>query len=214
MALRRALGRSYDAEIAHLAEPPGRFTTLKTQHALSLPPGCADWGQLLREATPHEKIRERTTSVWEAGELGTAPYVGVMIRSGSKAHPKTVQASPTDWYLDFCARVRKETHIDRFFLSTDSPEAEEVFSRTFPGTVTVAPKGRYNSVEGVRDAITDLYLLASSAMIVGPYWSSFVTMAEKLAPQVPSYNSMSDDGKINLQSSIDVARDPLSPWAR
>jgi hypothetical protein len=46
-----------------------------------------------------------------------------------------------------------------------------------PNVTTVGDKGGYNSLPGLRAAVADLYLLASSAYIVGPYLSSFVELA-------------------------------------
>ncbi|WP_166391132.1 hypothetical protein [Nocardioides ochotonae] len=181
---------------------------IRTKHALELPAEYADWGGVLREARPVASIEHRVVANWESGLQG-APYIGVMIRANGLSHPKTLESSPVSWYLDSAEIARRELDCDKFFLSTDSAEAANQFVAHFPNTVTVWDKGRYNSKDGVADAIADLYLLAASTVILGPYWSSFVTMAEKLAPQVPSFDSSKS---IHFTGVPTVATDPLRPW--
>jgi hypothetical protein len=71
-------------------------------------------------------------------------------------------------------REEPQTH---FFLSCDDAVAERLICRAVPNVTTQTGTGAFNSTEGVRDSVADLYLLAASTHLVGPYLSSFVELA-------------------------------------
>lgn len=210
---RRLLGRTYDENVRHLGSAERRFTTIRTQHALALPEHCEEWGAQLRAATPHPRIADNVRDIWARERLMESPYVGVMIRS-TAAHTKTLESSPLAWYVEVCQQLQRVSGIERFFLSTDTSEMADAFISHFPNTALIEQKGPYNSTTGVQDAICDLYLLASSSLILGPYWSSFVTMAERLAPDVRSINSRTVAQGLDQLDLVSAAQDPLSPWTR
>ena len=76
------------------------------------------------------------------------------------------------WASSFATDPR--TH---FFLSCDDAATERQIRETIPNVTSLAAKGGFNTVDGVRAAVADLYLLAGSTHLLGPYWSSFVELA-------------------------------------
>jgi hypothetical protein len=210
---RRLGGERHTERLEALDTTTSRPLYIRTKHALRLPAGFDDWGTALRRAAVVEEVARRVETTW-AG-LQAEPYVGVMVRAHALAHDKTKDASPIGWYVDRLRRIREEHPSIPFFVSTDDPSAVSLLADEFDDVRAQDDKGRYNSVEGVQAAVADLYLLASSAHIVGPYWSSFVTMAEKLAPGVGSENSRGLTGpSMPGPGALTRAADPLRPWER
>lgn len=102
--------------------------------------------------------------------------IGVHIR---KADRDTVAwNSPLE---QFEARMAREAEIDRsaaFFLATDSAESEARVKAKFGPRVLVREKSRSReTVEGMRDAVIDLYLLSRTRKILGSPGSTFSTTA-------------------------------------
>ena len=82
----------------------------------------------------------------------------------------------------FIAEMRKELAAypqTRFFLATDDQAEEELLRREFPGKI-LSNRNRTidrNSVEGMHDALLDLYCLAATDKLIGSYWGSFTDIA-------------------------------------
>ena len=82
----------------------------------------------------------------------------------------------------FIALMKKE--LDQypetcFFLATDDNKEEALLRKTFPGRI-ISNELRVqerNSVEGMQDALVDLWCLAASSKIIGSFWSSFTDTA-------------------------------------
>ncbi|MCI8375824.1 MAG: hypothetical protein HFI29_10375 [Lachnospiraceae bacterium] len=82
----------------------------------------------------------------------------------------------------FVALMKREllTHPETcFFLATDDSREEALLRKTFPGRIIsnelrVADR---NSIEGMHDALIDLYCLAATEKLIGSYWSSFTDIA-------------------------------------
>jgi hypothetical protein len=100
-----------------------------------------------------------------------------------------------------------------FFISCDVPEVAAQIVSAVPGAVTQTDKGEYNSVAGVQASVADLYLLAGSAYLVGPYYSSFIELASYLAAgQLTVENPVEMHGDGVLQTAS--GPDPLRPATR
>lgn len=103
--------------------------------------------------------------------------VGVHIRRTDNA--VSMGKSTTEQFL---AEMKKElsSHPQtRFFLATDDSREEELLRAEFPGKI-ISNQSRTidrNSVEGMHDALLDLYCLAASDKLIGSYWSSFTDIA-------------------------------------
>lgn len=104
-------------------------------------------------------------------------YVGVQVRAARTMHETTAAASPVGWFVSRMQQIVHDDPSTHFFLSCDDPTTEQLIRDAFPHVTTLADKGRYNSLEGLRAAVADLYLLASAAHLLGPYLSSFVELA-------------------------------------
>ncbi len=81
-----------------------------------------------------------------------------------------------------------------FFLSCDDGATQRHLLKTVPNVFVQDKHSRYNSADGVVDAVVDLYLCGLANHIIAPHWSSFPDMAEALSPlkkkaETPVYQS-------------------------
>lgn len=66
-----------------------------------------------------------------------------------------------------------------FFVATDDGKEEALLRKTFPGRI-ISNETRTlsrDSLEGMQDALLDLYCLAAAKKLIGSYWSSFTDIA-------------------------------------
>ncbi len=84
----------------------------------------------------------------------------------------------------FIQQMQHEIDLDpyvRFYLATDSMDVKENFLRQFGGRIITAPgMVSRTSIEGIQDALVELYALSRTQKILGSYWSSYSTTAAQL----------------------------------
>lgn len=103
--------------------------------------------------------------------------VGVHIRRTD--NQPAIGKSSTDAFL---ASMKQELDADPdtlFYLATDDKSEEEALRKAFPGRI-LSNQNRClarDSVEGMHDALLDLYCLAGTRKIIGSYFSSFTDIA-------------------------------------
>ncbi|GAA2726824.1 hypothetical protein [Cellulomonas aerilata] len=187
---------------------------IRTGSPLRLPPEARPWQDELRALTPVPEVAGAVTRFYDENLRGE-PYIGVMIRAHAVSHARTREASPVEWYLRRMAEIVERDPGTRFFLSCDVPEVQRRVMDAFPTCVAQQGKGGYNSVAGVRSALVDLYLLACSGYILGPYFSSFVHLAEHLAGDRLTFETsvVESPGTIDA-AAAGLAADPLRPFER
>ena len=116
-------------------------------------------------------------------ELGTHS-IGVHIRRTDNI--PAIDKSSTD---NFILSMKKELEADpeaMFYLATDDLSEEDKLRREFPGKIisNLERDLSRNSIAGIRDAMVDLYCLASTRKIIGSYFSSFTDIAADMH-QIP-----------------------------
>ncbi|GAB4066369.1 hypothetical protein KHC28_25475 [Ancylobacter sonchi] len=186
---------------------------IKTIHEMRHPVLRESGRMELRRLDPVAEVRRRVLETWDKG-LGAAPYVAVMIRAHAASHATTLRTSPLEWYVERMQELADRFSGLRFFLSTDSPEAQEAMLRRFGRVVVQDDKGGYNSKTGLQAAVADLYLLAAGSFVLQPYWSSFPAMSRALAD--PRVRFVDANSAAAEPPSIDLPlpADPLRPYAR
>lgn len=157
-----------------------RIVQIRTGGELALPPGAGSWQSKLRELTPVPEIADLIKRFFR-DHLAGEPYVGVQIRVHRVSHHQTRATSPLAWFVDQMRAILDERPGTRFYVSCDVNEVKKQILRDFPTARAIVDSSPYNSRPAVRAAVADLYLLASSAHILGPHYSSFVELAEHLA---------------------------------
>lgn len=187
---------------------------IRTGSPLQLPAAAKSWQEEFRALRPVEEIASTVRRLFDEDLSGT-PYVGVMIRAHSVSHAKTRATSPVEWFLRRMREIREQVPGIRFFLSCDVAEVQQQVMSEIPGCVGQSDKGGYNSVAGVRAAVCDLYLLASSGYLLGPHWSSFVHLAEYLSGDALSLETAVTAGGQHVDySALSSVSDPLRPFVR
>lgn len=207
----------YQNEDASGSPGPGAGPIIRQIHTggeIVLPPGARSWKDDFRALHPVPEIAAMISGL-HARELAGHPYVGVQIRAHHVAHQVTKESSPVDWYAKRMLNIATAHPGVRFYVSCDVPEVFDDVVSTVPNCVGIADKGPYNSTVAVRAAIADLYLLAGSGYLLGPYGSSFVHLAEYLADQRHVLETARDalSGPVDITSAGIVA-DPLRPAER
>ena len=187
---------------------------IRTGSPLQLPPGARSWQDEFRSLEPAAEIGATVRRLFD-DQLSSAPYVGVMIRAHSVSHAKTRAASPVEWFLGRMREIREQQPDIRFFLSCDVAKVQQQVMSEIPGCVGQTDKGGYNSVAGVRAAVSDLYLLASSGYLLGPHWSSFIHLAEYLSGDALTLETAVSPSRQDVDySSLSRVSDPLRPFLR
>ncbi|MDV6309973.1 O-fucosyltransferase family protein [Gordonia amicalis] len=153
-----------------------RHLIYRSQQPVSGLPEEFDWREAFARMKLVPEIHDSAASYY-LSHLADGPFVGVSVRANKFAHQKTLEASPVEWYI---ARMRELVAINpdlSFFLSCDDPSAQKYISDSVPRVFSLEKTGRYNSVEGVKEAVIDLYILSLASHILGPHWSSFVELS-------------------------------------
>lgn len=187
---------------------------IRTGSELQAVPGAQAWTQMFRELQPVAEIASSVSAFFDT-HLRDEPFVGVMVRAHARSHHITKDASPVEWFVRKMRALRDRDPDTRFFISCDVPEAQDYIMEQVPRCAAQTSKGAYNSTRGVRSAISDLYLLASSGHLIAPHGSSFIHLAQHLANNLlPIETSAHDLGGDICPRDFGTVKDPLRPWQR
>ena len=192
-----------------------RVWQIRTAHALLLPPDCTPWEQELRALSPAEAVRSSIQSAFAEGPSGV-PFIGVMIRTNSNAHQETLKHSPLEWYLHRMGEIRQWWPEVPFYVSADTPEAFTEVQKHFPHTHGNANKGPYNSKQALSSSVVDVYMLAAATHVLGPHYSSFPELAQRLAgPELRLETSQTPTAtRLTDRTGLSTPADPLVPYVR
>ena len=192
-----------------------RLWQIRTPHALVLPPLCPPWESELRALVPSLAVQRGIHRAAARAGSG-APVVGVMIRTHTNAHQETLKHSPLAWYLGRMREIHDIWPEVQFYVCADTPAAFLEVARMFPRCLGTANKGPYNSKAALTASVVDVYMLASSAHLLAPHYSSFPELSARLAgPQLRLETSLT--GPASALASRDgctFAPNPLQPSAR
>jgi hypothetical protein len=171
--------------------PSRRVLVFRTPHAIESIPTQKSWQDRFRELRlPPERAAE--IERFYVAELSGTRYVGVMVRASVTAHPKTRDTSPPQWFLDRMRQLRDEDSDIEFFLSCDHIPTTTWLTENISGVHSFPKQGLNDSRQGIIEAASDLYLLSGSSGLLGPYWSSFVDLAQALRPSLALETPKSD----------------------
>ncbi|MEV8173502.1 hypothetical protein FIV50_02445 [Microbacterium foliorum] len=187
---------------------------IRTPHALTLPPDSEPWGRLLQRLEPVAAIEDRVRALHGERLMGR-PYVGVMVRTHAVSNAQTLEHSPVEWYVQRMKEIRAERDVS-FFVSADTPEAQQTIQDAIPSTFALEDKGGYNTRRALESSVVDLYLLAGAGHLIGPHFSSFPEVAQQLAgPGLRLETSRSTaDSRLTADDVLEFAADPLRPFDR
>lgn len=133
-----------------------------------------EYFQLFRPAPELRKRIEKATSDF------TEDMISVHIRRTDQVN--SIACSKTENFIELMNREIEANPKVKFFLATDDKEEEALLRETFPGRIVSNENRtlRRDSLDGMYDALLDLYCLASCKKIIGSYCSSFTDTAAAL----------------------------------
>ncbi len=110
----------------------------------------------------------------------TADMVSVHIRRTDQVN--SIAYSKTENFIHLMNQEIEKNSNVRFFLATDDKDEEALLRKTFPGRIVSNENRtlRRDSLDGMYDALVDLYCLAACKKLIGSYCSSFTDTAASL----------------------------------
>lgn len=105
--------------------------------------------------------------------FGKHRVIGVHLRRTDSV--KSIAESPTTLFIQ---RMKAEPADTLFFVATDSEADKQLLRETFGSRVITSDhQADRGSLEGMRDAAADMFLLAGTNHILGSFYSSFSEIA-------------------------------------
>lgn len=125
---------------------------------------------------PEPSIKQRIDSVVQNFSAHT---IGVHIRRTDNV--VSIEHSTNQGFMRAMDRALEADSKANFFLATDDAALKRELIEKYGDRIITqhAPVSR-SSIEGMRDAVVDLWCLASASRIIGSYWSSFSDTAAEL----------------------------------
>lgn len=109
--------------------------------------------------------------------------IGIHIRRTD--HTEAVSGSPTDLFIErMQAEIEKENQT-KFYLATDSEEDKESLRKVFGERIITSPReADRGSLQGMEDALIELYTLSKASRIIGSFRSTY-SEAAALIGKIP-----------------------------
>ena len=105
--------------------------------------------------------------------------IGVHIRRTD--HLDAIEESPLDAFITAMREKLDAEPGTNYFLATDDEQVEFLLMKLFPTKIIVHKKEfTRQSIQGIKDAVVDLYCLSATAGIYGSYFSSFSDIAARI----------------------------------
>lgn len=125
---------------------------------------------------PTEELQTRINTITSRFSDTT---VGIHIRRGDNR--QSIEHNSLADYIGFMERQLAECPTTSFYIASDSPALKQELAARFPGSVIQSDAVlERHSVNGMKDAVVDLWCLAATNRIVGSYFSSYSDIAAEL----------------------------------
>ena len=133
-------------------------------------------GNLADIFQPQEDIQRRIDEITKDWD---GDVIGLHVRRTDNV--LAIQNSPIERYYQI---IEKEVELDskvRFYLATDSEEVKHDLTSRFGKRIIAIPLClKRSSLQGMKDAVVDLYCLASTSRIYGSSASTYSMLAGKI----------------------------------
>ena len=132
--------------------------------------------EILSEFVVTENIKQKINKISSKLNQYT---IGIHIRKTDYA--KAIALSPTQWFINLMEKEIELCQNTNFYLSTDCPKTERIIRNAFKNRVLVQEKEfSRRTIDGIKDAVVDLYCLSKTKKIYGSYPSSFSHTAAEI----------------------------------
>lgn len=173
--------RLYDTDIEKLRDDAGAIKSLvagKNSYIASGLPFYPTEAFLFRELfRPTDEITEEIKKRCSAF---TTPTFGLHIRRTDNT--VSIAESPITLFIQQIEQDLKKYPEAHFYLATDSEKVKERLRERFGNRILYSPgKADRNSIEGMKEAVAELYTLAGTHHFHGSYYSSFSDLVAVLS---------------------------------
>lgn len=134
--------------------------------------------------TPFVPAKEIADKIKEMQNQLGSHAIGVHIRRTD--NKPAIGKSSTDAFIDSMAKALEADADTMFYVATDDLSEEAKLREVFPGKI-ISNESRdlsRNSIQGIQDAMLDLFCLAATTQIIGSFFSSFTDIAADMH-QIP-----------------------------
>ena len=169
---------------------------------------------LIEGLQPNRELKERIDGI-----VGEFPenIVGVHIRRTD--NQSACEYSTDDMFIRLMDRELSSDPYTMFFLATDDGSVKNSMMKRYPGHVLVqhTPHVRRDTLEGMEEAVVDLFCLAHTRKVIGSHYSSFSETAAEIGG-IPLVVALAVEGEeqqapspiifaTNNQHKLDEVRD-------
>ena len=144
---------------------------------------CYDFFSQIDEFNYYNNFKPITEIQKKINELSNQfnkNIIGVHIRRTD--NKQAIEKSRDELFLKKLQNIIDKNSQVQFYLSTDDLSTERLFKSNF-GDHIISLENKIlnrNSIQGMQDAVVDLYSLANTNYIIGSWWSSFSIIAANL----------------------------------
>lgn len=125
---------------------------------------------------PSDELQQRVRTALSA--LGDNP-IGIHIRRTDNR--VSIEKSPVALFVDVMDALLSENPSQRFYLATDDEPTKELMRDRYGASVmSSASKAERGTVEGIKDAVAEMFTLAGCTRIYGTADSSFSVIASRI----------------------------------
>ena len=125
---------------------------------------------------PNNEIQQRIEIACASHSTHT---IGIHIRRGD--HQIAIQKSPICLFIEAMEKAIEQEEQTNFYLATDSESDKKLLTEKFGHRIITSPyPAERNTIEGIKNAVVDLYALSRTHTILGSYYSSFSEIAAEL----------------------------------
>lgn len=138
---------------------------------------CADEKRHVFEMfKPAKELEER---IRQNVNRFSAHTIGVHIRRTDNVI--AIEKSPTELFIRRMQEEIRQNQDAQFYLATDSEQEKKTLGEMFKGRITTSPfRADRNSVEGMQEAVVELYTLAATTHIIGSTGSTYARTAARI----------------------------------
>ncbi len=116
----------------------------------------------------------------ERYKLFTPDTIGIHLRRTD--HSTSILKSPTELFIEAMENEVKMNNNTCFYLATDSESDKNLLCKRFPNRIiTSEKKVSRSTLDGMREAVADLFLLSRTKKVFGSSQSSFSEIAAMLS---------------------------------
>lgn len=141
---------------------------------------CEEFGNYLSELPKFIPIQNIRNKIIETSSRFNRNAIGIHIRRTDNQF--SIAHSPTILFINAIEREITQNNNALFFLSTDDSNLEKELIKQYDSRIIVVSQKSLSRrcIQGIQDAVVDLFCLAHTSKIYGSYWSSFSGIAAEL----------------------------------